>query len=93
LFGFPLNCRLLFAGLCAAFGRRVRSPHRGRGFPAAILGNIPSGLFQFAVNAVQFPDALSLEELAFYVVAGVRDGIQGSVGQDSLGQERSITSP
>ena len=46
-----------------------------------------------AVNAVQFADALSLEELAFYVVAGVRDGIQGSVGQDSQGQERSITSP
>ncbi len=42
---------------------------------------------------MQFLDELSLTELAFYVVAGVRDGIQGSLGQDSLGQERSITSP
>ncbi len=45
------------------------------------------------VNAAQFPDELERAELAFYLVAGVRDEVQGSVGLDSLGQERSITSP
>lgn len=44
-------------------------------------------------NTTQFADPLPLGDLAFYVVAGVRDSIQGSVGQDSLGQERSIALP
>ncbi len=66
---------------------------RGKATDLAADSNGGSLHASSAVNAVQFADALSLEELAFYVVAGVRDGIQGSVGLDSLGQERSITSP
>ncbi len=44
-------------------------------------------------NQAESPDLLGPGELSFYLVAGIRDGVQGSLGRDSLGQERVATSP
>jgi hypothetical protein len=45
------------------------------------------------VNSVLFLDELPEGALVFYLVAGVRDTVQGSLGQDGNGRERSFAAP
>ena len=45
------------------------------------------------VNTVEVAGGPAMGGFDFYLVAGVRDGIQGSLGQDSLGTERLPAAP